>query len=63
VSNQGDRTVTVIDTTSHRTVKSIPVGPNPHFLVLGPEGRIWGSNTGADNVYVIDPASQAIVGP
>jgi YVTN family beta-propeller protein len=61
VSNQGDRTVTVIDTQTHRAVKSIPVGPNPHFLVLGPDGRIWGSNTGADNIYVIDPATQAIV--
>jgi YVTN family beta-propeller protein len=62
VSNQGDKTVEVIDTGSHRIIKTIPVGANPHFLVLGPDGRIWGANTGGDDIYVIDPASQTIVG-
>jgi YVTN family beta-propeller protein len=62
VSNQGDRTVNVIDTASHRIIKTLEVGANPHFLVLGPDGRIWGANTGADSIYVIDPNSQSIVG-
>jgi len=31
---------------------------NPHFLVLGPDGRIWGTNTGGTDIYVIDPATQ-----
>src|SRR6202040_1826854 len=58
VSNQGDKTVEVIDTASHRVVKAIPVGTNPHFLVLGPDGRIWGTNTGGTDIYVIDPVTQ-----
>jgi YVTN family beta-propeller protein len=62
VSNQGDKTVEVIDTASHRVLKAIPVGTNPHFLVLGPDGRIWGTNTGGTDIYVIDPATQDMVG-
>ena len=57
VSNQGDRNVQVIDTSSHRVLKSIPVGSNPHFLALGPDGYIWGCNTGDDDLFVIDPAT------
>jgi len=60
VSNQGDRTVQVIDTGSHDVIKTIPVGTNPHFLVLGPDGRIWGCNTGGNDIYVIDPQTQSI---
>ena len=62
VSNQGDKTVAVVDTAAQVVVKHIPVGTNPHFLVLGPDGRIWGCNSGANDVYVIDPVSQDIVG-
>ena len=58
MSNQGDKTVEVIDTASHRVLKAIPVGTNPHFLVLGPDGRIWGTNTGGTDIYVIDPGTQ-----
>ena len=60
VSNQGDRTVEIIETASHRIVKRLTVGANPHFLVLGPDGRIWGTNTGGTDIYVIDPATQEI---
>lgn len=68
VSNQGDRTVQVIDTASHSVIKTMPVGANPHFLVLGADGRIWGCNTGGNDIYVIDPKTQAlaasvVVGP
>ena len=48
----------MIDTASHRVIEAIPVGTNPHFLVLGPDGRIWGTNTGGTDIYVIDPATQ-----
>src|SRR5207302_5549745 len=47
-----------VDTASHRVIKAIPVGTNPHFLVLGPDGRIWGTNTGGTDIYVIDPGTQ-----
>jgi len=62
VSDKGDKTVTVIDVNSHRIVKRLAVGTNPHFLVLGPDGRIWGCNTGSNDIYVIDPASNEIIG-
>ena len=58
VSNQGDKSVVVIDTSNHQMIKSIPVGANPHFLVLSPDGKIWGTNTGGNDIYIIDPATQ-----
>jgi len=58
VSNQADKAVSVIDTASHQIIKKIPVGPNPHFLVVAQDGRIWGTNTGASDIYVIDPDKQ-----
>jgi YVTN family beta-propeller protein len=62
VSNQGDKSVAVVDTVSQAILKRIPVGTNPHFLILGPDGRIWGCNSGANDIYVIDPGTQDIVG-
>jgi YVTN family beta-propeller protein len=62
VSNQGDKTVAVVDTVTHAVLRQIPVGTNPHFLILGPDGRIWGCNTGANDIYVIDPGVQEIIG-
>jgi len=61
VSNQGDKSVVVVDTTSHQVIKTIPVKTNPHFLVLGPDRRIWGTNTGENDIYVIDPTIQDII--
>ncbi len=58
VSNQDDKSVTVIDTTTQELIQTIPVQTNPHFLVLGPDRRIWGTNTGENDIYVIDPATQ-----
>src|SRR5260370_40388557 len=40
VSNQDDKSVTVIDTTTQELIQAIPVQTNPHFLVLGPDRRI-----------------------
>jgi streptogramin lyase len=37
--------------------KAIQVGTNPCFLVLGPDGRIWCTNTGGTDICVIDPAT------
>lgn len=62
VSAQGDKVVNIIDTATHEVVKSLPVGANPHFLVVGPKGYVWGTNTGGTDIYVIDPATQEIAG-
>jgi len=61
VSNQDDKTVTVVDTATQELIQTIPVKTNPHFLVLGPDRRIWGTNTGENDIYVIDPATQTMV--
>src|SRR5215475_1789761 len=61
VSNQDDKSVAVVDTTSHEVIKTVPVKTNPHFLVLGPDRRIWGTNTGENDIYIIDPATQTKV--
>lgn len=62
MSAQGDKTVGVIDTTSHQVVKTIPVGANPHFLVVSRDGHVWGVNTGQNDIYVLDPESHEKVG-
>ena len=51
----------MIDTTTHQVIATIPVKANPHFLVLGPDRHIWGTNTGENDIYVIDPATQTKV--
>ena len=61
VSNQDDKSVTVVDTTTQEVIQTIPVKTNPHFLVLGPDKRIWGTNTGENDIYVIDPSTQTMV--
>ena len=61
VSNQDDKSVTVVDTASQEVIQTIPVKTNPHFLVLGPDRRIWGTKTGENDIYVIDPATQTKV--
>ena len=38
VSSQGDKTVGVIDTATHEVIKTIPVGANPHFMVVSRDG-------------------------
>ena len=43
-------------------IKTIPVGPNPHFLVLGPDGRIWGTNTGRNDIFMIDTKTNEVSG-
>jgi YVTN family beta-propeller protein len=62
VSTQGEKAVAVLDTADHRLIKRIAVGTDPHFLVLGPDGRIWGCNAGSNDIYVIDPKVQDVVG-
>ncbi|MGH7231558.1 MAG: YncE family protein, partial [Nitrospiraceae bacterium] len=51
------KNVQVIDTATHQIVKTVAVGADPHFLVLSPDGRIWGTNAGGDDIFVIDPVT------
>ena len=61
IALQVDKSIAVVDTATLRVIKTILVGANPHFLVLGPDGRIWGANSGGNDIYVIDPATQSKV--
>jgi len=57
-----NKTVSVVEVASHQIIQTIPVGANPHFLVVGPGGYIWGTNTGQNDIFVIDPAEQKVIG-
>jgi YVTN family beta-propeller protein len=57
-----NKTVSVVEVASHQIIQTIPVGSNPHFLVVGPGGYIWGTNTGQNDVFVIDPSENKIIG-
>lgn len=57
-----NKTVSVVDVAAHQVIETIPVGTNPHFLVVGPNGYIWGTNTGQNDIFVIDPRENKIVG-
>lgn len=57
-----NKTVSVVDVAAHQIIETIPVGTNPHFLVLAPNGYIWGTNTGQNDVFVIDPKENKVVG-
>jgi YVTN family beta-propeller protein len=57
-----NKTVSVVEVASHQIIQTIPVGSNPHFLVVGPGGYIWGTNTGQNDIFVIDPSENKIIG-
>jgi YVTN family beta-propeller protein len=65
VANQGDNTVSVIDTTTKRAVATIPVGTGPNSLVATRDGtRVYVANSaynGANTVSVIDTTTNQVV--
>ena len=57
-----DDAVAVIDTTSNRVIRTIPVPKGPHGLVMTPDGRkVYVSSDGASTVSVIDTISDQVV--
>jgi YVTN family beta-propeller protein len=57
-----DNAVAVLDTRTNTVVKTIPVPPGPHGLVLTPDGRkAYVSSDAASTVSVIDTATDQIV--
>ena len=57
-----DDTVAVIDTSTNRVVRTIPVPKGPHGLVVTPDGRkVYVASDGASVVSVIDTATDAVV--
>jgi len=50
-----DNAVAVLDTSTNRVLKTIPVPPGPHGLVAAPHGhKVYVSSDGASTVSVID---------
>jgi YVTN family beta-propeller protein len=57
-----DDTVAVIDTSSNRVLRTIPVPKGPHGLVVTPDGRkVYVSSDGASTVSVIDTSTDHII--
>jgi YVTN family beta-propeller protein len=55
--NPDNDSVTVIDASTMARMKEVPVGKEPHFLALAPDGTIWVTNQMSDEIVVIDRAS------
>jgi MYXO-CTERM domain-containing protein len=55
--NPDNDTVTVIDAATMSRVREVPVGKEPHFLALAPDGAVWVVSQMSDEVVVLDRAS------
>jgi YVTN family beta-propeller protein len=63
VANNGDGTVSVIDTATRKLVATIPVGRGGDGVAVTPDGkRAYVANSGSNTVSVIDAASNKVVG-
>jgi YVTN family beta-propeller protein len=60
VTNSGDNTVSVIDTSSNMVVKTIGVGSSPYGVAFA-NGDIYVANFGDNSVSVIDTSSNMVV--
>jgi YVTN family beta-propeller protein len=57
-----DNAVAVLDTDSRQVLRTIPVPPGPHGLVIAPDGaKVFVSSDGASSVSVIDTATDELV--
>jgi YVTN family beta-propeller protein len=58
-----DNAVAVVDTQTNGVLRTIPIPPGPHGLVVTPDGRkVYVSSDGASTVSVIDTATDHVVG-
>src|SRR6059058_640314 len=58
-----DNAVAVVDTGTNRVLRTIPIPPGPHGLVVTRDGRkVYVSSDGASTVSVIDTATDRVVG-
>ena len=53
VSNWGSRSVSSIDTETHRRLRDFTVGLRPNDLTLGPDGRLFVACAGDNTVHVL----------
>lgn len=63
VSNEKDNTMTVVDSTTMKVVKSVPVGQRPRGITISPDGKfIYLCASDDDTIQIIDTATFQIVG-
>ena len=61
ITNRGDNTVSVIDTTSNMVAATIAVGSLPQGVAVTPDGStVYVANDGDNTVSVIDTASNTV---
>jgi YVTN family beta-propeller protein len=63
ITNGGDATVSVFDTTTLKTIKKIPVAKDPDFIFYDPKTkRVLVCHGDGEVITAIDPAKEAIIG-
>ncbi len=56
-------TVSVVDVASRKVVATVEVGKGPTFIRAASDGRrIWGTDTGGDQIYALDGPSNRVLG-
>jgi gliding motility-associated-like protein len=62
VANGGDNNVSVINTTTHALVTTIPVGLDPTYVSVSPDGkRVYVVNNSSNSISVINTGSNKVV--
>lgn len=62
VANEGEGTITAIDTTTHQVIATIPVGKRPHHLAITPDGRyVFVGTAGEPFMPVVDAVALKVV--
>src|SRR6267143_1623793 len=62
VSNNGDNSVSVIDTSTNRPIATVEVGGMPSGVAVTPDGtRVYVTNSGNTTVSVIDTSNNTVV--
>jgi YVTN family beta-propeller protein len=63
VSSPARGTLSVIDVSSKRVIATAEVGARPTFIQVTSDGRrIWGTDSGGDEIYAFDGQRNALVG-
>jgi YVTN family beta-propeller protein len=61
VANAGSHSVSVIDPATNTVVATVPVGSNPVYTAVTPDGtKAYVTNAGAKSVSVIDPSTNSV---
>ncbi len=62
LSGADENVIDVIDTASKKLIDTIPVKPNPHWIVFGKNGRFYATNHLSTTVTVLNASNNSVVG-